>query len=133
MRHGADFRFCDVMGWFRWDGRRWKLLSEERYNVPAEVMQSVFLSVRAIRNEAALGAQIPDDLAGVKRENFIERAGGKHDDRLDRQLKRDEDGSRGDRLGGSGCLMAAPSAPICVCSERIPSIYRSHFRLGRDV
>ena len=56
VRFGADFRFCAEIGWFAWDGRRWKLLSEERDRLPARVMQSVFLTVRAIRNEAALVA-----------------------------------------------------------------------------
>lgn len=56
VRHGQDFRFCDVLGWFAWDGKRWHLLSEEKDRLPARVMQSVFLTVRAIRNEAALVA-----------------------------------------------------------------------------
>lgn len=54
LRYGDDFRFCPEIGWFAWDGRRWELLSEERDKIPARVMQSVFLTVRAIRNEAAL-------------------------------------------------------------------------------
>lgn len=56
VRFGDAFRFCPEIGWFAWDGRRWALLSEEKDRVPAEVMQSVFLTVRAIRNEAALVA-----------------------------------------------------------------------------
>lgn len=56
VRFGRDFRFCDVLGWFWWDGRRWHLLSEEKDRLPAQVMQTVFLTVRAIRNEAALVA-----------------------------------------------------------------------------
>lgn len=56
IRHGADFRFCAEIGWFAWDGCRWELLSEEKERLPAQVMQSVFLTVRAIRNEAALVA-----------------------------------------------------------------------------
>lgn len=55
-RFGEDFRFCDVLGWYAWDGKRWKLLSEEKDRLPAVVMQSVFSTVRAIRNEAALVA-----------------------------------------------------------------------------
>lgn len=54
VRFGDDFRFCPEIGWFAWDGRRWQLLSEEKDRIPARVMQSVFLTVRAIRNEAAL-------------------------------------------------------------------------------
>lgn len=55
-RFGADFRFCAELGWFWWDGRRWLLLSEEKDALPPQVMQSVFRTVRAIRNEAALVA-----------------------------------------------------------------------------
>lgn len=56
VRYGAQFRFCAEIGWFAWDARRWKLLSEEKDRLPAVVMQSVFRTVRAIRNEAALVA-----------------------------------------------------------------------------
>lgn len=56
VRFGDDFRFCPEIGWFAWDGRRWKLLSEEKDSVPAEVIWSVTRTVRAIRNEAALVA-----------------------------------------------------------------------------
>lgn len=55
-RFGADFRFCPELGWFWWDSRRWKLLSEEKDAVPAELMQSMAMTVRAIRNEANLVA-----------------------------------------------------------------------------
>lgn len=51
-RHGRDLRFCAELGWFRWDGRRWELLSEERDRMPAPVMQAVFATIRAIKNEA---------------------------------------------------------------------------------
>lgn len=54
IRYGEDFRFCPEIGWYAWDGRRWALLSEEKDKIPARVMQSVFLTVRAIRNEADL-------------------------------------------------------------------------------
>jgi putative DNA primase/helicase len=74
LRYGDDFRFCDKIGWFMWDARRWRLLSEEKDTLPAEVMQSVFLTVRAIRNEAALiaalGCEDPEELDGVKLQNF---------------------------------------------------------------
>lgn len=63
LRHGDDFRFCDKIGWFMWDERRWRLLSEEKDALPAEVMQSVFSTVRAIRNEAALIAALGVDVA----------------------------------------------------------------------
>lgn len=74
VRHGDDFRFCDKIGWFMWDQRRWRLLSEEKDALPAEVMQSVFSTIRAIRNEAALiaalGCEDPEDLDGDRLMNF---------------------------------------------------------------
>lgn len=91
VRHGADFRFCAEIGWFRWDGRRWKLLSEEKDALPAEVMQSVYLTVRAIRNEAALvaasGCPMPEHLSLNQRETFAEFAGVKRDDAWDEYLR----------------------------------------------
>ena len=54
LRHGADLRFCAELGWFRWDARRWELLSEEKDKLPAAVMQLVFATIRAIKNEAVL-------------------------------------------------------------------------------
>lgn len=54
LRYGANFRFCPELGWFRWDNRRWELLSEEKDRLPAPVMQAVFATVRAIKNEAVL-------------------------------------------------------------------------------
>lgn len=56
VRFGDDFRFCPELGWFWWDTRRWHLLSEEKDTVPAELMESMAVTVRAIRNEAALVA-----------------------------------------------------------------------------
>ncbi|MGX7896878.1 DNA primase family protein [Tsuneonella sp. HG222] len=56
VRFGGDFRFCPELGWFAWDQRRWKLLSEEKDQVPAAVTWSIARTVRAIRNEASLVA-----------------------------------------------------------------------------
>lgn len=53
-RFGNDFRFCAELGWFRWDGRRWLLLGEEPRTLPPEVMQALFTTMRAIKNEAKL-------------------------------------------------------------------------------
>jgi P4 family phage/plasmid primase-like protien len=57
LRHGHDLRFCAELGWFLWDGRRFQLLSEEKDKLPAKVMQMVFATVRAIKNEAVLVKQ----------------------------------------------------------------------------
>jgi P4 family phage/plasmid primase-like protien len=56
VRFGRDFRFCAELGWLNWDGRRWRLLSEEKDKAPAAVIWSIAATVRAIRNEAALVA-----------------------------------------------------------------------------
>lgn len=106
VRHGSEFRFCDVMGWFQWDGRRWKLLSEEKDALPAEVMQSVFHTVRAIRNEADLvaasGCPIPPMNSETARENFADFASAERDDAWEsyaRGLKRALQRSGGDAEG----------------------------------
>ena len=64
-RHGWRFRFCNELGWFVWDGRRWELLSEEKDKVPGKVTLAVFDTIRAIGNEAAAieASGIPVDLS----------------------------------------------------------------------
>lgn len=52
-RFGDMFRFCPDVGWLKWDKRRWALLTSEKDELPGEVMQAVYLTVRAIGNEAA--------------------------------------------------------------------------------
>lgn len=52
-RFGDMFRFCPDVGWLKWDRRRWALLTSEKDELPGEVMQAVYLTVRAIGNEAA--------------------------------------------------------------------------------
>ncbi len=52
LRFGDSFRFCQEIGWFAWDGRRWQLLSEEKDKTPARVMQAVHATVRGIGHEA---------------------------------------------------------------------------------
>ena len=84
-RHGADFRFCAELGWFRWDGRRWLLLGEEPKQLPPEVMQALFSTMRAIKNEAQLvrasgeRAEPPPRLAGEALEAFEREQAAKMD------------------------------------------------------
>ncbi len=98
IRHGADFRFCDVLGWFAWDGRRWELLSEEKDAVPQAVVWSIACTIRAIRNEAALvcasGYPPPDGLSDKELARFEAWAdAGSRADR-DSYLRGDEEGTR---------------------------------------
>ena len=99
VRHGANFRFCAEIGWFAWDGRRWKLLSEEKDALPAEVMQSVFATVRAIGNEAvivaATGCRVPIGLTERKMDPWLDWAGTKRDEALEALGERDETGELG--------------------------------------
>lgn len=70
VRHGGEFRFCPELGWFAWVGTHWLLLSEEKDSLPAELIRSIMLTVRAIRNEAALVAatgSLRDDDGKVQR------------------------------------------------------------------
>lgn len=60
VRFGEMFRFCPDVGWLKWDQRRWALLTQEKDELPGEVMQAVFLTVRAIANEANLVADSGD-------------------------------------------------------------------------
>jgi len=84
-RHGRDFRFCAEMGWFRWDGRRWLLLGEEPKMLPPEVMQALFSTMRAIKNEAQLvrasgeRPDVPAHLAGEALAAFDREHAGKMD------------------------------------------------------
>lgn len=77
-RHGWRFRFCNELGWFVWDGRRWELLSEEKDKVPGKVTLAVFDTVRAIGNEAAAieASGIPTELdPDASDEEVAENAG----------------------------------------------------------
>jgi putative DNA primase/helicase len=51
-RHGHDFRFTTGKGWLGWDGRRWKLLDQDKDTMPSEVIAAVFETVRAVQREA---------------------------------------------------------------------------------
>ncbi len=51
-RFGQDYLYTTAKGWLRWDGRRYRVLNQEKDVLPAEVMASVFLTVRAMANEA---------------------------------------------------------------------------------
>lgn len=51
-RFGRDYRFTTAKGWLGWDGRRWKVLDQEKDVPPAEVIAAVFETVRAIQDEA---------------------------------------------------------------------------------
>lgn len=98
VRYGADFRFCDVLGWFHWDGKRWKLLSEEKDRLPAPVMQSVFRTVRAIRNEASLvsasGYPPPEGLSDKELTRVEAWADAFGTAERETYLRGDEDGER---------------------------------------
>jgi len=91
-RYGQDFRFCAELGWFRWDGRRWLLLGEEPRTLPPEVMQALFSTMRAIKNEAQLvrasgeRPEPPPYLAGEALAQFERDHAGKLDFVID--LKR---------------------------------------------
>lgn len=52
LRHGHDYRFTTAKGWLGWDGRRWKVLDQDKDTAPAEVIAAAFETVRAIQDEA---------------------------------------------------------------------------------
>jgi DNA primase len=53
-RFGQDYLYTTAKGWLGWDGRRYRVLNQEKDSTPAEVMASVFQTVRAIQDEANL-------------------------------------------------------------------------------
>ena len=81
VRHGHRFRFCKELGWFVWDSRRWKLLSEEKDKEPGEVTLAVMETVRAIRNEADLVEASGDRGETSKGLNYIVKWRGSGDNK----------------------------------------------------
>jgi putative DNA primase/helicase len=51
-RFGEQFRFTTAKGWLGWDGRRWKVLDQDKDTPPAEVIAAAFETIRAIQREA---------------------------------------------------------------------------------
>jgi DNA primase len=51
-RFGQDYLYTTAKGWLGWDGRRYRVLNQEKDSTPAEVMASVFATVRSIPDEA---------------------------------------------------------------------------------
>lgn len=56
-RFGESFRYTTTFGWLGWDGRRWKVLDQEKDVTPAEVKAAVFDTIDAIQREARLIAE----------------------------------------------------------------------------
>jgi len=53
-RFGRDFLYTTAKGWLGYDGRRYRVLVQEKDVTPAEVLGAVFSTVRAIQDEARL-------------------------------------------------------------------------------
>lgn len=106
LRHGHNYRHTTAKGWLRWDGKRWRVLDEERGAVPAELLAAAFDTVNAIQREAAAiratglaQASIPE---GLDVETKVETAAGK--------VKLEEIDTRADGLDSlvvmaSGCRL----------------------------
>jgi DNA primase len=62
-RFGQDYLYTTAKGWLGWDGRRYRVLNQEKDTTPAEVLASVFRTVRAIQYEARFvrSTGMPDD------------------------------------------------------------------------
>lgn len=80
-RHGHDLRHTTAKGWLRWDGKRWKVLDEERGLMPAALQEMVFDTITAIQREAAAiratgidPGSIPD---GIDASEFKVEVGGR--------------------------------------------------------
>lgn len=51
-RYGKEFRFTTGKGWLGWDGRRWKVLDQDKDTPPAELIAAVMETIRGIQREA---------------------------------------------------------------------------------
>ncbi len=62
-RFGQDYLYTTAKGWLGWDGRRYRVLNQEKDTTPAEVLASVFATVRAIQDEAHFvrNTGVPED------------------------------------------------------------------------
>lgn len=90
-RHAWRFRFCNELGWFVWDNKRWELLSEEKDKVPGKVSLAVFDTIRSIGNEADLveasgrKEDVPEDASDDERAarlDYIVRWKGSGDNKV---------------------------------------------------
>lgn len=51
-RSGQDYLYTTSKGWLGWDGRRYRVLNQEKDVTPAEVLASVVAAIEAIQREA---------------------------------------------------------------------------------
>lgn len=51
-RHGSSFRFTTAKGWLGWDGRRWKVLDQDKDTAPAELISAAFETIRDLQRES---------------------------------------------------------------------------------
>ncbi|WP_010218863.1 DNA primase [Sphingomonas sp. PAMC 26621] len=51
-RYGEDYLYTTSKGWLGWDGRRYRVLNQEKDTTPAEVLASVVATIEAIQREA---------------------------------------------------------------------------------
>ncbi|WP_278983246.1 DNA primase [Sphingobium yanoikuyae] len=92
-RFGRDYLYTTAKGWLGWDGRRYRVLNQEKDVTPAEVMASVFEMVRAIQREAAFVRDTGVDNPGIvvdedspirdKAHQRLHIETGQHDDGMD--------------------------------------------------
>jgi DNA primase len=73
-RFGQDYLYTTAKGWLGWDGRRYRVLNQEKDTTPAEVLASVFRTVRAIQDEA----------------RFVRSTGMPEDEEIDLKLFEDD-------------------------------------------
>ncbi len=92
-RFGRDYVYTTAKGWLGWDGRRFRLLNQEKDVTPAEVMASVFETIRGIQREAGFvrdtGIDRPVDPPSDKMPGWLENwwsmhiETGEHPDAMD--------------------------------------------------
>jgi DNA primase len=84
-RYGDDFIYTTAKGWLSWDGKRWRILDQEKDVAPAEVQAAVSAVVRALQDEAKIVGQTGwnadwFDALPVKAQKIVLRDWGGHVD-----------------------------------------------------
>ncbi len=127
-RFGRDYLYTTAKGWLGWDGRRYRVLNQEKDVTPAEVMASVFAMVRAIQQEASFVRDTGVDHPGVvvdadspirdKWHHRLHVETGQHDDGMDSVI--DYKGGKAvllsDRIGRWGRASEASGRIGCIAN-----------------
>jgi putative DNA primase/helicase len=122
-RYGQEFRFTTAKGWLGWDGRRWKVLDQDKDTPPAELIAAVFETVRLVQREARrireTGARWKLQQEGKRK--FVDESGDPLDAALDYWMPKGRDFilySSALAAFGRACEVAGKPASIGALARR---------------